>query len=508
MGARAGHGMYTFVPDSSFVGTAFVNNLANTLSTMAHRTTVTIDLSEGVSVEDSYEYDWARGSFFPSDSTDAPMRPCGGSKLVIDLGPTVYGQVRSAVLKLRTSCSTGADTVLLTATAQCDDATAPTVPLVRAAEGGPQARAEAYRIAFGAAVRKDMATAASSFPCDAACRALAAQIRGDTHTMATIPAVAALLEDVEGQVYEALCKDEYFQKWGKHYLPSISRSHALQQCSNFKDPGLQMYGGDIFATIRDEADDIFVALPPPTPTGYGRSASAAPVDMSSYYNASGGCFAGHCQVELANGTVKRVDALRKGDQVRGPADTVATMRCVVRTRCAARFQDMVCFPGGLVITPFHPVRIAGGTWSFPKDLVPVGVHDTNGWVYNFVLDAGHTVTIDGTEACTLGHGFQEPVVSHPFLGTGAVLEDLAKLAGWTEGQVTLTPDSFRRAADSGMICAIAPSRWSTKLEGTTVTAASATERPSGFTDAGPRCSSVLSNNSASRQQAGLATAVV
>jgi len=450
--ACAGRGMYTFVPDSSFVGTAFVNNLANTLSTMAHRTTVSIDLSEGVTV---------------ADGTDATMWRRDGSNVAVDLGPIVYGQTRSAVLKLRAPCSADGEAVLLAATAQCDDSTAPTVPLVRAAEGASRARAEEYRLAFGAAVRRDMQMAdtppdASGYPWDAACRSLAAQIRADTDSMATIPAVAALLEDIEGQVCEALSKDEYFTKWGKHYLPSIARSHALQQCSNFKDPGLQVYGSDVFATIRDEADDIFVDLPPPTPTGYGRSASAAPVDMSAYYNASGGCFAGHCLVELADGTVKRVDALRKGDRVRGPRGRrprTAVTRCVVRTRCAARFQDMVCLPGGLMITPFHPVRTADGTWSFPKDLVPVGLHDTNGWVYNFVLDAGHTVTIDGTEACTLGHGFSEPVVSHPFLGTDAVLKDLARLPGWTEGQVTLTPDSFRRAADSGMICSIAGQRY-------------------------------------------------
>ena len=31
-------------------------------------------------------------------------------------------------------------------------------------------------------------------------------------------------------------------KWGKHYLQSLQRAHELQQCNNFKDPGVQFYG--------------------------------------------------------------------------------------------------------------------------------------------------------------------------------------------------------------------------------------------------------------------------
>lgn len=46
--------------------------------------------------------------------------------------------------------------------------------------------------------------------------------------------------DVSGQITEAFSKEEYFQKWGRHYLPSITRAHLLQVCTNFKDPGLQV----------------------------------------------------------------------------------------------------------------------------------------------------------------------------------------------------------------------------------------------------------------------------
>ena len=47
-----------------------------------------------------------------------------------------------------------------------------------------------------------------------------------------------------GILFIGASKDEYFSKWGRHYLPSLSQSHLLQRCNNFKDPGIQHYGGE------------------------------------------------------------------------------------------------------------------------------------------------------------------------------------------------------------------------------------------------------------------------
>ena len=37
-------------------------------------------------------------------------------------------------------------------------------------------------------------------------------------------------------------RDDWFKKWGKHYVGSLLCAHSLQQCNNFKDPGIQHYG--------------------------------------------------------------------------------------------------------------------------------------------------------------------------------------------------------------------------------------------------------------------------
>lgn len=77
--------------------------------------------------------------------------------------------------------------------------------------------------------------------------------------------VADLLVDLKGQVMEALTNPEHLKRWGRHYIPSLAQAHLLEICNNFKDPGVQHYGGALFAEMRDMADDYFISLPPPTP---------------------------------------------------------------------------------------------------------------------------------------------------------------------------------------------------------------------------------------------------
>lgn len=147
--------------------------------------------------------------------------------------------------------------------------------------------------------------------------------------------IGALIQDLTGQVLESISRKEWYDKWGVHYLPSLCRAHLLQYCANFKDPGLQFYGGALFKALQNEADDIFVKMPPPTPSvvarpatagvrrgathGPTRTRAAAPLQsMSAYHNCSGGCFRGDCIVAMADGTAKTVATVRKGDMVEVP----------------------------------------------------------------------------------------------------------------------------------------------------------------------------------------------
>lgn len=267
-----------------------------------------------------------------------------------------------------------------------------------------------------------------------------------------------------------------YNKWGQHYLPSLSRSHTLQQCTNFKDPGLQVYGGAVFKSTRDEGDDVFVALPPPTATGNiprshhissgggggGGGASAAPIDMSRYYNQSGGCFKPGCVVAMADGSTKLVEEVQQGDRVMAggsytakSAAPAATVMCVVKTQCPGGVTPLVTLGGGAgpSLTPYHPVCIAG-VWVFPGSLAETTMQETD-YVYTYLLEAGaSSMLIDGMKCCTLGHGLDADVVRHAYLGShAAITADLEQVPGWDAGLVLLEPDSFVRAA-TGQICTI------------------------------------------------------
>merc|ERR1740130_1697983 len=86
--------------------------------------------------------------------------------------------------------------------------------------------------------------------------------------------MATLKSYVEGRMSKALKGKERFNRWGKHYIKALMRAHQVQQCTNFMDPGLQAYGGDLFLSLRDEGDDIFLSLPPPNPS---RALPAIPI---------------------------------------------------------------------------------------------------------------------------------------------------------------------------------------------------------------------------------------
>jgi hypothetical protein len=241
-------------------------------------------------------------------------------------------------------------------------------------------------------------------------------------------------DENEGQVMKAFEKQEWYDKWGKHYIPSLMRAHFLQVCTNFKDPGLQGYGGNLFKTLQNEVDTLFIKLPPPEPT-VKKPEYVAPASMASYYNYGGGCIAGHCMVTMADGSLKTVRSLRKGDLIKGSNGAVSAIRCVVVTPLTTP-TDMVHLPSGLVITPYHPI-MHNSTWVFPSTLSAVTkTHLTE--FYNFLLEAGHSMTINGVECVTLGHNLKDnEVIAHEYLGTDKVVDDLKDMSGWQNGRVVV-----------------------------------------------------------------------
>lgn len=251
-----------------------------------------------------------------------------------------------------------------------------------------------------------------------------------------------------GQICKAFERIDWFNKWGKHYLLSFIRAHILFMCNNFKDNSVQNYGGELFKKIQKFAEDEFCKIPPPTPSirdHYGSyNTASAPANMSSYMNASGGCFAGVGSVEMSDGTFKHVKNIKKGDIVR-TRDGSAVVKCVVKTKVEEGHLDLININNNLFITPYHPIYI-DGVWEFPINLKFPIDFETN-YVYDFVLDHGHTVFIDDIECVTLGHSFKQDKVQHHYFGSNKVIQDLSEHPDYKSGQVVISNSNFIRNKD-------------------------------------------------------------
>ena len=74
-------------------------------------------------------------------------------------------------------------------------------------------------------------------------------------------------------------------------------------------------------------------------------------------------------------------------------------------------------------------------------------------VYNFALDQGHTVSVNGVECVTLGHGFKDDVVRHAYYGSQRVIEDLRQLDFEQNctGVIEITEETLVRNRQTGLV---------------------------------------------------------
>jgi hypothetical protein len=276
-------------------------------------------------------------------------------------------------------------------------------------------------------------------------------------------AIGGIKQDLMGQILEAAGNRGYFQKWGYHYLSALCFAHAQETCTNFKDPGVQFYSsGALFETLRNIAESKFMSLPPPKPSNRVRNASGvctAARRMSAgqmtrtYYNHNNYCFAGTCLVKMEDSTFRTVNTLGKGDRVWVPScNTGASILCVVKTVFSKGQAPMVALPGGLVVTPYHPIRTDEFGWVFPEQLSQAKMTSIDA-VYNFVLSNGHTIEVNGVESVILGHELTGKVVGHDYFGSRKVVNDLQNNFpdGWLKGMIEVQENALKRDQASGLL---------------------------------------------------------
>jgi hypothetical protein len=275
-----------------------------------------------------------------------------------------------------------------------------------------------------------------------------------------------ILFDLNGQVKEALNmtsqgeREDWFSRWGIHYLRSLQDAYKHELCNNFKDKGVSNFGGDLFEYIRNQVSDVFDSIPPPKADivqtrgrykGGQTVTRSAPVSMSVYNNASGGCCAEGSMVLMADDNYKKVEELKKGDEVytydseNKKRFSKSKIECVVETTCYAG-KELMSTIGNLRITPYHPIihyMAFQEHWKFPINISKPTVIDC-GSMYTFVVENRKALIVDGFVFATYGHGLEGEVISHDYFGTDNVINDLRKKNTYDEGYVVLTKDKFRK----------------------------------------------------------------
>jgi len=265
--------------------------------------------------------------------------------------------------------------------------------------------------------------------------------------------VKGLLIDIKnpdpnhGQVEKAIDL-KYYESWGKCYLCSFLRFQEFEQCGNFKDQSLQYYTHKVFNVYREMANTIFANLPPPKSKiryiDYGNVTSVQTVQtvqMSNFNNPSGGCFNGDALVLLEDGRSKRVRDLKKGDRLSNHAIVQCLIEQKISNSNKLLSQPMMCNIRGVLLTPYHPVKVEN-QWYFPIDLVQPKPVDIDAW-FNLILEDDtykkYEVEFDnGISAITLGHYRKEnKVLEHPYFGTDLVLKDLQERdpEGYSNGYI-------------------------------------------------------------------------
>ncbi len=248
----------------------------------------------------------------------------------------------------------------------------------------------------------------------------------------------ALKQDLNGEINNSISDSNAYERWGRHFLLSLAMAHQQQRCNNFKD-GVHVYKTPDFDMLSDDLENIFKRL-----TIEPIDSVSERHDASTFINRSGVCFDGSCMIRLLDGSTIAARDVQKGTIFMSPMHaTGSKVVCVVES-IAEEFSQIASHG---FLTPYHPIRInEDEDWMFAKSMECDRVRVSPRSVYNFVLVSHHIIQIvsgsggNDLQAATLGHGFTDnDVICHPFFGTQAVIDALRNfdLIAFARGRVIL-----------------------------------------------------------------------
>ena len=264
-----------------------------------------------------------------------------------------------------------------------------------------------------------------------------------------------IYKDIDGEIKIALETNENpnfspnWKRWGDHYMKSLIHAHINQICTNFKDPGPKSYVGDLYNYYSDIINQVCKNMPMLAPslvsTVTGTPVISRTAISDNFNNQYGGCFGPFNTVSLKGGKKAFIHDIVKGDIL----DNNAIIQCVIKYN-----NGLTIEVNDLEITPYHPVLI-DNEWKFPIDIATNLITTEYDYVYNFVLDTTHVITVNNIKCCTLGHNFTDNnVVKHNYYGTNEVIKDLMKFINWEKGEIIITNNNIIRNKITNLVCEI------------------------------------------------------
>ncbi len=466
LSAVSGGDGYSFIPDASCLASVFINGISNLFTTAVQHPQLKITLSKEVSFSNSIK------------------------GLTINLDSLKYGQDKNLVFDLDTRRASSRSLDYLNDFATVELIFGSTT-LVTSNNERPtrdyyinqRYRTEAVQLIDRCIDKKKYNDLSFVDELN--------QFIGHLKKESTNEYIQNLILDLDGQVKEALNmtsqgdREDWFSRWGNHYLRSLRGAYNHEICNNFKDKGVSHFGGTLFRQLIDEISTIFDAQPSPkrdiqmqappvrgaaTATGAGGSRprvvqAAAPVSMRSYNTAVGGCCAEGSRVFMKDGTYKKVEDICKGDSVvtyhttkddQGRFSEIyaySKIECIVKTKCTDGQVKMVHL-NSLMITPYHPIIDLVNYekyWSYPITKGKL-VNVLCPYMYTFVVENRESLIIERHVFATYGHKYtDQTVIQHDYFGTDKVIDDLKKFPTYRVGTVELCEDNFIRGENSEVI---------------------------------------------------------
>lgn len=450
---------FSFIPDASILGSVFINGISSILTTATNYSKLQVHLSNGALFEDgsdiqeieidSLKYGRSKNYVFDIDTSSAE------ELIVFKSEQPITKQFSDVTLTLVNG---------KTFTTNQNTFNVGMVNRQLFRFGAINAIRQSYRMqSFTDSGVKDYI--------DGFCKTMK-----DFHKTSKDIYVQNIIQDFEGQIKEALnittrgVQENWFDRWGRHYLLSLMGAYTNEICNNFKDKGIMNFKSHMFDILCDTVSTVFEAIPPPKPDivkrsppvrsrGSGvyfseQSVSRSPLrSMSVYNNSGGGCCIGSSGVLMADKTIRQIKDLKKGDLVltcdpnNVDETVISPIECLVFTKSYDDEELLSTVSNEalrLSLTPYHPIiNTKSYQWTFPISLNPPQIRKCEG-VYTVVVQNRFPIIVQGFTYATLGHGITGEVIGHPFFGTERVINGLKKFNTYDYGFVNLEKANYKR----------------------------------------------------------------